>query len=119
MPKFLRDLTKSGLDLGSAFRRLMGAHNELYFRDGDYREGRPRAGLDQDRLRPQTIGRVFLVIDEGNNSRQDVFIFETAHDVTKHPLYAKAMLSQAFGLTEKALSDGPVLQFGAEVTVGG
>jgi hypothetical protein len=68
---------------------------------------------------PQTIGRVFLVIDEGNNSRQDVFIFETAHDVTKHPLYAKAMLSQAFDLTEKALSDGPVLQFGAEVTVGG
>ena len=68
---------------------------------------------------PETIGRVFLAIKEDNNSRQIAFIFETNHDVTKHQLYAKATLAKAFDLTEKGVNDGPLLQFGPEVTVGG
>jgi len=68
---------------------------------------------------PETVGRMLLVVDEGNNSRQHAFIFETTHDVTKHPLYAKARLSQAFDVTGKMINDGPVLRFGPEVTVGG
>ena len=68
---------------------------------------------------PETIGGVFLVLDEGNSSRQNAFIFETTHDVTKHPLYVRARLSEAFDLTGKEVDDGPVLQFGPEVTAGG
>ncbi|MBE1205942.1 hypothetical protein [Aminobacter carboxidus] len=68
---------------------------------------------------PETIGRVSLVIDEGNNSRQIAFVFETSQDVTRHPLYAKATLAEALDLAGKGVSDGPVLQFGPEVTVGG
>ncbi|MBB6470299.1 hypothetical protein HNQ96_006196 [Aminobacter lissarensis] len=68
---------------------------------------------------PETIGRVSLISDEGNNSRQVAFIFETSHDVTEHPLYAKARFSEVFDLAGKGVSDGPLLQFGREVTVGG
>ena len=68
---------------------------------------------------PETVGRVALVISEGNSSRQNAFIFETTNDVTKHRLYAKAKLFDAFDLSNKAVNDGPVLLFGPEVTVGG
>jgi hypothetical protein len=68
---------------------------------------------------PETVGRVALVIDESNSSRQKAFIFETTNDVTKHPLYAKARLFDAFRLTKRTVNDGPVLLFGPEVTAGG
>ncbi|MFU0505806.1 hypothetical protein [Pseudaminobacter sp. NGMCC 1.201702] len=66
-----------------------------------------------------TIGRVALVIDQSNSSRQKAFIFETTNDITKHPLYAKGRLSDVFDLTMQAVNDGPVLLFGPEVTAGG
>lgn len=68
---------------------------------------------------PITIGRLSLVVDEGDNSRQNTYIFETIHDVTEHPRYAKARLSEVFDLSGKGQNDGPVLQFGRDVTVGG
>lgn len=68
---------------------------------------------------PGTIGRLSLVVEEGSSSRQNAYVFETSHDVTKHPRYAKVRLSEYFDLTGKRLNDGPVLHFGREVTVGG
>ncbi|QOF75466.1 hypothetical protein IG197_34385 (plasmid) [Aminobacter sp. SR38] len=68
---------------------------------------------------PDTIGRMSHIFEQGNNSRQNTFIFETDNDVTKHPLYAKATLAQVYDLTGTAMNDGPVLRFGPEVTVGG
>jgi hypothetical protein len=68
---------------------------------------------------PETIGRTSIVFNEGKNSRQIAFIFETDNDVAKHPLYAKARLSEVFDLKGRVVEDGPVLQFGPEVTVGG
>ncbi|WP_442580574.1 hypothetical protein ACSBOB_00785 [Mesorhizobium sp. ASY16-5R] len=67
---------------------------------------------------PHTIGPLATVIDQGTNSRQRAFVFETANDVDKHPLFAKALLSDAIGATVIE-ADGPVLVFGPEVTVGG
>jgi hypothetical protein len=67
----------------------------------------------------ETVGRTAFVFKRGNNSRQNAFIFETPHDVTKHPLYVEAWLSEVFDLTGTVVEDGPVLQFGPEVTVGG
>lgn len=68
---------------------------------------------------PDTIGRMVLLIDQRSNSRQDAYIFETANDVTKHPHYAKAKLSDVVDLTALDVDDGAVLLFGPEVTVGG
>lgn len=68
---------------------------------------------------PSTIGRLFQVSDQGSNSRQDAYVFETSNDVTSHSLYAKARLSDAFKLEQNRFSDGPVLLFGPEVTAGG
>jgi len=68
---------------------------------------------------PQTIGRMVLAIGRRGNSRQDAYVFETSNDVTAHPRYARARLSEAFDLATPELDDGPVLLFGPEVTVGG
>ena len=66
---------------------------------------------------PETIGCVSLVVEEADSSRQNAYVFETSQDVTTHPRYADAKLSESLDL--KGLNDGPVLQFGREVTVGG
>ena len=66
---------------------------------------------------PETIGCVSLVVEEDDNSRQHLYIFETSQDVTTHPSYAEATLSEFVDLN--GLNDGPVLQIGREVTVGG
>lgn len=66
-----------------------------------------------------SISEAHIVAEVHNNSRQDAYIFETSHDVTKHPLYARALLSEVFDLCGEGVSDGPILQFGPEVTVGG
>jgi hypothetical protein len=68
---------------------------------------------------PSTIGRLSLVIDQRSNSRQDAYVFETSNDVASHPMYAKAKLFDAFDLENDTISDGPILMFGPEVTVGG
>lgn len=68
---------------------------------------------------PATIGALVLVVNHHNNSRQYAHIFETANDVTKHPLYVRARLHVAFGPAVSALEDGEVLSFGPEVTAGG
>ena len=68
---------------------------------------------------PETVGHVVVIVDQGTSSRQKAFIFETTNDVSKHPLYAKARLFEAFDVTEKEVNNGPVLLFGPEVTVGG
>lgn len=67
---------------------------------------------------PDTIGAVIIVVDQGTNSRQKAYVFETTNDVTKHPLFAKAKLSDTIDVTAPG-ADGPVLSFGPEVTVGG
>jgi hypothetical protein len=66
-----------------------------------------------------TIGRLSLIIDQRSDSRQDAYIFETSNHVANHPQYAKAKLSEAFGLQRNSIDDGPILIFGPEVTVGG
>ncbi len=68
---------------------------------------------------PSTIGRLSMVIDQRSNSRQDAYVFETSNDVASHPMYAKAKLFDAFDLENDTISDGPILMFGPEVTVGG
>ncbi len=68
---------------------------------------------------PSTIGRLSLVIDQRSNSRQDAYVFETSNDVASHQMYAKAKLFDAFDLENDTISDGPILMFGPEVTVGG
>jgi hypothetical protein len=68
---------------------------------------------------PESIGALVRVIDDGDNSRQRVFIFKTTNDVTVHMHYAKARLSDAFQPTGHATNDGPVLLFGPEITAGG
>lgn len=68
---------------------------------------------------PETIGRVILVIDEGDNSRQRGFVFQTMNDVTEHLLYVRAKLSDACDVPGKKVNDGPMLMFGREVTAGG
>ncbi len=72
---------------------------------------------------PATIGRVVLIADSGDNSRQKTFVFETSNDVTLHPDYAKARLSDTYDLSTlqhaDGVEDGPVLVYGPEVTVGG
>lgn len=68
---------------------------------------------------PATIGRLSLVIDQRSNSRQDAYVFETSNEVANHSLYAKAKLFDAFDLENDTISDGPILMFGPEVTVGG
>lgn len=54
-----------------------------------------------------------------SNSRQDAYVFETSNHVANHSLYAKAKLFDAFDLKNDTTSDGPILMFGPEVTVGG
>ena len=72
---------------------------------------------------PATIGRVVLVADSGDNSRQKAFVFETSNDVTRHANFAKARLSDTYDLRALQhiddLKDGPLLVYGPEVTVGG
>lgn len=68
---------------------------------------------------PIGFGQVCLVIDAGNSSRQKAFIFETTNDVTRHLRYVVGRLSEAVDLVAHNVEDGPVLQIGAEVTVGG
>ena len=68
---------------------------------------------------PTTIGTLVRVVDHHNNSRQYAHIFETSHDVTKHPLYVTAKLHEAYGLADSELEDGDVLSFGPEITAGG
>ena len=67
----------------------------------------------------ESIGPVVTVIDEGDNLRQRLYIFETSNDVTEHPQYTKAKLSSALHFVEPTVEDGPVLMFGPEITVGG
>lgn len=66
-----------------------------------------------------TIGPVVHVAEDGNNSRQNAYVFQTSNDVTQHPLYVDAKLSDSFMLSEIGVEDGPVLIFGPEITVGG
>lgn len=65
-----------------------------------------------------TIGQVVTVVDQGTNSRQKAYVFATTNDVTRHPLFAGARLSDTVD-TSSLETDGPVLAFGPEVTVGG
>lgn len=53
------------------------------------------------------------------NSRQTIYVFATSHDVTTHPSYVPSMLIETFAISDAGIKDGPVLQFGPEVTVGG
>jgi len=70
-----------------------------------------------------TIRRLVHMARKLDNSRQTTFVFETANDVTRHPDYAKANLSDICDLETLRQSDnvkdGPVLVYGPEVTVGG
>lgn len=68
---------------------------------------------------PSTIGMLALVVNHHNNSRQYAHIFETSNDVTKHPHYVQATLHDALGAAGSELTDGDILVFGPEVTVGG
>lgn len=68
---------------------------------------------------PQTIGTLAFLIEGTNSSRQSTFVFETTQDVTKHPYYINATLSKLFDLGENLEDNGPVLQFGREITAGG
>lgn len=68
---------------------------------------------------PFTIGMLALVVSHHNNSRQYAHIFETSNDVTKHPHYVQTKLHDALGAAASELTDGDVLVFGPEVTVGG
>ncbi|MEQ1956412.1 hypothetical protein [Mesorhizobium sp. CN2-181] len=67
---------------------------------------------------PDTIGPLAIVVDQRTSSRQKAFVFETANDVTNHPLFANARLSDTVD-APRLEADGPVLNFGPEVTVGG
>jgi len=66
-----------------------------------------------------TVGRLVYVEPSGDNSRQNSYLFETSNDVTRHPHYAKARLSESHDLGLLGVDDGPVLVYGPEVTVGG
>lgn len=66
-----------------------------------------------------TVGRLVYVEPSGDDSRQNSYLFETSNDVTRHPHYAKARLSESHDLRLLGVDDGPVLVYGPEVTVGG
>lgn len=66
-----------------------------------------------------TIGALVHVVNHHENSRQYAHIFETSHDVTKHPLYVRAKLHDAFRLGARQLEDGHLLSFGPAITAGG
>lgn len=75
--------------------------------------------ISQTGYAPDTFGPAVFTADQGNNSRQQEYVFETGNDVTKHPLYVHAMLSDNHDLAKLDVHDGPLLMFGPEVTVGG
>lgn len=66
--------------------------------------------------RSETVGRLVHVQTPGDSSRQSDFVFETSNDVTRHPDFARAMLSDRYDI---AAEDGPVLVYGPDVTAGG
>lgn len=69
---------------------------------------------------PSSIGEVLLTSAEIENSRQKTFVFGTSNDITQHPKYAKALLSDKFDLAAfTSVEDGPIIEHGPEVTVGG
>jgi len=75
--------------------------------------------VSSTRYAPAAIGSIVLVVDQGDNSRQREFIFETANDVAMHPLYTGARLANVVELAHSGLHNAPTLVFGPEVTVGG
>ncbi len=67
--------------------------------------------------KPRSIGRLVRVINDTESVGQKVFVFETSNDVTRHPHYTKARLSDRY--MSAAAKDGPLLSYEPDVTVGG
>jgi hypothetical protein len=66
--------------------------------------------------RADSIGRLVHVHSDRDSSRQKDFVFETSNDVTRHPDFVKATLSDRY---EIDAGDGPILVYGPDVTAGG
>jgi hypothetical protein len=65
----------------------------------------------------ETIGPLVHAADQTDSVGQKAFVFETSNDVTQHPHYTRARLSDRYQL--QAVEDGPLLSYEAEETVGG